>query len=271
MNTKILLIALLFVGVSLSAEVKDKWKINMGTMFVTNFETEMMLSHKKLPIAARINTKEQLGMESDTNAFRLDGYYRFTDTHRIDISFFSVKSDGSKTINKDIEWGEDQNIIKAGATLKSYFDMNIYKVNYGYSFYHNEKVELTLAAGLHITTIDLGIGASGFVDGIYTDSYSSSASATVPLPVVGFRGEYTIIDETLFIEYKSDYFMLEYDGIKGNLLSTALSIEYLFVDHVSVGLGYNVNKIYVGAEDGDAKFEVENELSGAMLYLSYTY
>ena len=260
MNTKILLVALLFVGVSLSAEVKDKWKINMGTMFVTNFETEMQLTHDKLPLAARINTKDQLGMESDTNVFRLDGYYRFNDTHSIDFAYFSVKSDGQKDLTASIEW--DGQIIGIGTTVKSYFDMDIYKVNYGYSFYHNEKVELMLTVGLHITSVDLGVGSP---------AESSSSGATIPLPVVGFKGQYTIIDKTLFVEYKTDYFALQYDNIKGTLLSSALNIEYRFVDHVGVGLGYNVNKIYVSAESGDTELEVENDLSGAMLYLTYIY
>jgi len=260
MNTKILLIALLFVGVSLSAEVKDKWKINMGSMFVTNFETDMQLTPKNLPITARINTKDQLGMESDTNVFRLDGYYRFNDTHSIDFSYFSVKSEGEKDLTAAIKWDGKDYIV--GTTIKSYFDMDIYKVNYGYSFYHNEKVELMLTAGLHITTVDLGLGAQ---------SQSSSSGATIPLPVVGFKGQYTIIDKRLFVEYKSDYFALQYDDIKGTLLSTALNVEYRFVDHVGVGLGYNVNKIFVSADDGDKKFEVENTLSGVMLYLTYIY
>jgi hypothetical protein len=97
MKKNYLLLLLLFLGVSLSAEVQDKWKINVGSMFVTNFETDMQLSPKRLPLALNINTKEQLGMESDTNVFCLDGYYCFTDTHSMDFSYFSVKSDGKKS------------------------------------------------------------------------------------------------------------------------------------------------------------------------------
>ncbi len=119
-----------------------------------------------------------------------------------------------------------------------------------------------LTAGLHITALDAGLGSS---------SQSSSAKVTAPLPVVGFKGEYTIIENKLFVEYESDYFMLKYNDIEGSLLSSALNIEYRFVDHVGVGLGYNVNKIFVSAEDGDKKLEVENSLAGAMLYLTYIY
>ena len=93
-----LLLALFFIGVTLHAEVEDKWKISLGTMFVTNYESEIQLSFPRHPISATINTVEQLGMESETNAFRLDGYYRFTDVHSIDYSYFRARSDGYKSI-----------------------------------------------------------------------------------------------------------------------------------------------------------------------------
>ena len=238
-------------------------------MLVTNFETEMQLTPKNLPISARLNTKDQLGMNTETNVLRLDGYYRINNTHSVNFSYFSATSDGNKVINQDIEW--DGSIISTGATIKSYFDMDVYKINYGYSFYHNEKVELMLTTGLHITSINMGLHASGVVDGNSTDSFSSANGATIPLPVVGFKGEYTIIDKVLFVSYKTDYFILNYDGVKGSLISNALNLEYRFVENIGVGLGYNSNQIYLSAEDGDTKLEVSNSLSGVLLYLTYIY
>ena len=269
MNTKILLVALLFVGATLSAEVKDKWKINVGTMFVTNFETEMQLTPKNSPISARINTVDQLGLKSETNVLRLDGYYRFNDTHSIDFSYFSVRSDGHKSISEDIKW--DDKVIAVDATINSYFDMDTYKVNYGYSFYHNEKVELALTAGFHITTIKLGLSAKGTIDTVANETYSSSSSVTLPLPVIGFKGEYTVINKKLFVSYRSEYFALTYDNYKGSLISSALNLEYRFIDNAGIGIGYNANKIYLEADDGDKKVEASNDLTGAMLYLTYIY
>lgn len=269
MNKKILILILLLLGASLSAEVKDKWKINLGTMFVTNFETEMQLRPKNLPIGAKINTKDQLDMQTDSNAFRLDGYYRFTDTHSMDFSYFSTKSNGQKIISQDIKWNEET--IAAGASIDSHFNMDIYKVAYGYSFYHNEKVELMLTAGLHITSIDLGIGAQGTIDGVYENNYSSGAKATVPLPVFGFKGEYTIINEKLFVNYKTEYFFMQYENYSGALLTSSLNLEYRFMEHIGAGVGYNSNKILLKAEDNNKIFEVKNDLSGVMIYLTYIY
>ncbi len=264
------LFLLLFVfGVTLSAEVEDKFKINIGTMFVTNFETDMQMSPKNLPLSLRINTKDQLGMESDTNVFRLDGYYRFSDTHSLNYSYFSVNSNGYKKIDKNIEW--NGKLIAAGAIVDSYFDMDVYKINYAYSFYHNEKVELALTAGTHITTISLGLGAKGTMDGVENESSRTSTGQTIPLPVFGFRGEYTILDKSLFVSYQTEYFFVGFDEYRGTLVTSTLNIEYHFIDNVGVGLGYNVNKIFVEIDDSNKKAEVRNNLSGFMLYFSYIY
>jgi len=269
MKKNYLLLLLLFIGVSLSAQVHDKWKINVGTMFVTNFETDMQLSPKNIPLALKINTKDQLDMKSDTNAFRLDGYYRFTDTHSMDFSYFSVNSDGKKVINKEIIW--DGKTISAGASIDSFFNMDIYKINYVYSFYHNEKVELSLTAGLHITSLDLGLGAQGTIDAVPSQKYTSGEAITVPLPVFGFKGEYTIIDETLFVNYRAEYFYIEFDDYRGALVNSSMSIEYRFMQNIGIGTGFNVNKILVQMDDGSKKFEAENTLSGVMFYLTYIY
>ena len=248
------------------AEVKDKFKISLGVMNVINFETEMQIAPKDAPVGVRINTKDQLHMQNDTNVLRLDGYYRFNNTHSIDFSYFSVNSNG--TTSDAITW--DGNDI-VSANINSFFNMDIYKLNYIYSFYHNDKVELALTVGLHITAVELGIFAYGTVNGIDDSTYKSDTSLTVPLPVLGFKGEYTIIDKRLFVNYKADYFYLAFDDYKGALVTTALNIEYHFIDNFGVGLGYNVNTMRIEANGNNARVDVTNTLSGFMLYASYIY
>lgn len=263
---KIVLLLLAIVAVA-SAEVKDKFKLSIGGMYVTNFETEMQAAPKGSPIGLRINTKDQLKMKNDTSVLRIDGYYRFTDTHSIDFSYFSVNSSG--TTSGSLEWNDHN--ISAAAAIHSYFDMDIYKVNYGYSFYHNDKVELALTAGLHITAIKLGVSAYGTIDGVSGSYYNSSTSVTLPLPVFGFKGEYTVIDKKVFVNYKADYFFLSIDNYKGALVSTSLNVEYRFVDNFGMGIGYDANNIRLETNGDNARVDITNNLSGAMFYLSYIY
>ena len=266
---KNLLLTLLVLGSTLHAEATDKWKINAGTLFVTNFESELGLTPKNVPLTLRLNTKKQLGMKNDTAAFTLNGYYRFNDTHSVGLSYFAINSKGSKTIGKAIDWGEDE--ISAGAKINSSLDISVYKIAYAYSFYHNEDVELALTVGLHITSFDIGLGASGLVNSIPDDNYNSNVSISVPLPVLGFKGEYTIIPKQLFANYKTDYFALSLDSFKGNLVTSSLNLEYRFVDHVGIGLGYYASALYLEAQTQKTTIEISNNISGALVYFTYVY
>ena len=269
MFLKLLITISFLFGAALDAQVHDKWKINVGGMFVTSSETDMQLSKKGFPVGAKINTEDQLGLDNDTATFRLDGYYRFNENHAIYGSYYAVRSDGHRAVDSEFEW--DGDIISAGAMVDSYFDMDIYKVNYLYSFYHNDRVELALSVGLHITSIDLGLTAHGTVNDLPSETVSSGSSVTAPLPTVGFKGEYTVIPKYLFVEYQADYFYLEFNSFKGSLVSSTLALEYHFVEHVGVGLGFDSTIIDVEMDDGDKKVEVENRLAGVLLYFTYIY
>lgn len=268
MKTNVILCTLLFLTSSLFAQTQDKWKVNLGSMFVTNFQTDMQLGKKGVPIGAKINTKDQLGLDSSASVFRLDGYYRFNDVHSIDISYFGVKTNSSRFIANEIEW-DDTTI--SDADINVHFDMDVFKLNYGYSFYHNDDVELMLTAGLHITSINLGLKASGVVNGTPQQTINSGAKVTVPLPVFGFKGEYTILPNTLFVTYKAEYFFLQFDIYQGSFISNMFTLEYRFLDHYGVGAGFNSNTINMSMEDDAKKIDLRNELNGLMLYLSYTY
>jgi len=259
---------LILIISSLYAQNTDKAKIQVGSMFVSTFETDMQMGKKGFPLGAKINTKDQLALESETAVFRLDGYYRFTDVHSIEYSYFSVKSDGDRFVETDFEWdGKTLSNVQAN----SHFNMNIYKLNYAYSFYHNKDIELALTAGLHITGLELGLKVEGEVDGVENEKFKSNSSFTAPLPVFGFKGEYTIIPNELFVNYKAEYFYIKYDVYKGLFVSNMINLEYRFMDHYGIGFGFHTNNLLLEMETSDKKVEVENTLSGWMAYLSYTF
>lgn len=257
------------LGSSLFAAATDKWKVEAGGMFVTNFDTDVRLSEKGVPVGAVINTKDQLGLETDTVSYRVDGYYRFNDHHRIEASYYGVRSNGNKVLNHDIDW--DGETISAGATTDTYFDMDIFKINYAYSFYHNDRVELSLTAGLHVTAIALGLNAKGTINGVTNEIYSKDSSVTAPLPIFGFRGQYTIIPDTLFVQYAAQYFYLQFEVFQGSLVTNTMSLEYRFTDHIGAGAGFDSTLITVDMDDGGSHVNIENTLAGVLVYLSYTY
>ena len=260
---------LMLIAASIYAKSDDKLNIDVGGIFVASFETDMQLSKKGFPVGAKINTKDQLGMQSNTASFRLGGRYWLSDSHGIECLYYDVRSDSHRTVEYEFEWDDDT--IEAGAMVDSYLNLDVFKINYVYSFYHSEQVELMLSAGLHITSVRLGLKAKGTINGVEKQSTSEAGSVTAPLPIVGFAGEYAIVPKKLFAKYQTNYFYLAFDTYKGSIVSDTLALEYAFMDHARVGLGFDSDLISVEMDDGDKKVEVENRLSGILLYLSFEY
>ena len=255
-----------------SPKQHNKWKINAGTMFVVKKETTVQMGIKDTILAASINTVDQLGMENNTNIIYLDGHYRFTNQHSISFSYFAINSSGDKIVNQDIEW-EDK-IIHAGASVDSYLNMNIINLSYAYSFYHSKSMEFALTAGLHATYISVGLDVKANVDGNngdYSQAFKSDESIPLPLPVFGFKGEYAIVDKRVFVNYATSYFFLKYDKYKGSFVSTSIGLEYRFMDNIGIGAGYNTNRLYAEGLNEEKQFKIEDNLSGFLLYATFTY
>lgn len=184
------------------------------------------------------------------------------------LSYYSVRSSGNRFVENEFEWDGD---VLSDVQTSSQFNMDVYKVNYGYSFYHNADVELMLTAGLHITTLEAGLNARGNVNGVPNEYISSKGEITAPLLVFGFEGEYTIIADTLFVNYKGEYFFIEFEDFRGAFVSTILTLDYFFLDNVGIGGGLNTNKIAAEMDNGETKVNIENNLNGLYAYLKFVY
>lgn len=271
MYKKILLISALFISAHLSAEVQDKFKINLGGMLVTDFTTNVQWKRDNQILRDPIELDRDLGVDHETASFRLDGYYRFNDKHSIDFAYYGVRSNGTKRLERDIEW-EDGTDIAVGADVNTYFNMDIYKLSYGYSFYHDDDLELLGSAGFHITEMDLGLNAVGTInDGEGREAFKSGESVTAPLPVFGFRGEYRLFDNALYATFKAEYLYIAYEDYTGDVISANIGLEYRFLENYGVGIGYSHNEINFKDESDDQQLKIKNTLSGAMAYLTYIY
>ena len=103
--------------------------------FISHTNTELSLGSG---LGITVDAEDLLGLDASNSVFRIDGSWRFTDNrrHRLDMTWFSFRRDGSKTIGRDftIKDDEDNEIkIPAGTQLRSKFDLDIYQAAYNYS------------------------------------------------------------------------------------------------------------------------------------------
>ena len=230
----------------------DKWTIRAGAYIIDNADTSVAVFND-VGIGGGINFTDTLGGEDSDTVPRLDVLYRFNKKHAIDFSVFSIDRQGSTTLTVDLDIGNET--FFASETLNSDIKYTLYRIGYNYSFYHSDKVELRLTAGLNITDYELKFE-------VVNGGRLEKADVSVPLPLFGLRMGYAITPKW-YVNYVAETFFIEIeDAFKGSLFSYELNTEYRLFKHFSLGAGFARIGIDADIDDDDWKGRITDSYRG---------
>lgn len=263
----ILITSMLMATVNLAHaddEVANKYRIALGGYLLSGYDSAISLTEPDIGAGVSISPEDTLGLKTEQTVLRIDGQYRINDTHSITASWYRISTDGYKSIEHSFDWIDENGnpvTIPVGAKANTALDFDIYKLGYLWSFYHTDKVELAVGAGLHITRIAIGLNTSTTSSGVN----SKNVSTSLPLPVLSFGLIYAVTPD--FAWYiKSEFFALSFDNWEGRYTDTTAGIEYRAFENVSVGLGFAGNSLKVTEKASDYKFTFDNRITGVLLY-----
>lgn len=234
----------------------DKYMLRFGSYIVDGSDTQFALTGN-LGLGTVIDYQKDLGGESSNTIPRIDAYYRFNPRHRINFTAFSIDRTGIRTLAIDVVINDES--FSANETLNSDIKYTLYKLGYGYSFYHSPKVELSITAGLNITTYDLKFESSA-------GNKIESAGFTAPLPMFGLQMGYAITPKWS-VNYLTESFFIEYeDKIRGTLLNYELTTEYKLFKHFAIGAGLARMGTSVEVDDDDYRGKVSDSYRGYTVF-----
>ncbi len=240
----------------------DKYMVRLGAYIVDGSDTQFSVSSDVGGIGTVIDYQRDLGGESRGTIPRIDAYYRFNPRHRIDFTAFSIDRKGSRTLAIDITI-EDENYV-IGDTINSDIKYTLYKLGYGYSFYHSPKVELSFSAGLNITSYDLKFADS-------SGNNAEAAGFTAPLPMFGLRMGYAITPKWS-VNYVAESFFIEFeDKIRGSLVNYELNTEYKLFKNFAIGAGFARMGSSVEVNDNDWKGQVSDSYRGYTIFGTFYF
>ena len=255
-----------------AAPLPDDLKISLGTYIVANHNTDILFDADG--VAGSINLDHIFKMKTESVSFYAGGYYRFTPYHRVELSYQGVKSSGTSDYGGILFDGQPYEIDLRGK-VDSTLRLDIVKLLYTYSYYHNDKVELGLSIGIHRTAIDFNLGAT-----VGDGGGAFSITIAPPIPVVGVRFAYSIYPEWDLL-YSYDLVGLLADvslpdmpnvtGISGYLTDMNLASEYRVLDNLSLGLGINYNSINFKLLKKSYNVGIDNHVLGVTAYASFRY
>ena len=88
-------------------EVPDKFRVALGGYTVVRYESIVSLTDANLGAGISISPEDTLGLDTKQSVIRLDGYYRFTKAHALTYSWYKISSDGSKSLEEEIDWVDE--------------------------------------------------------------------------------------------------------------------------------------------------------------------
>lgn len=244
----------------------DAFKMRVGGYLLARNDTEIGVTSSYLT-GATINLQNDLGMKHENQSVRLDGYYRFNDFHKIEFAYYAIKNSGSKVSEREFEF--NGSTFATGANIDSALDLNIFKIDYAYSFYHNDKVELAIAGGLHFTHVDTEINGNAAIDGEEVSYVKERISVLAPLPILGLRMSYAVTPR-FHVNTAFDYFGLSYDSFKGNFTDVLVTAEYQVFENWGAGVGLNVTSLDLEFKDS-IKYFIEQDTTAVLAYITYNY
>jgi hypothetical protein len=254
------------VNYPLKVKIPNTLTLKVGGYLVAKQNTELLAQRNG--VGGTLDIQDLFDMKEDTNVFRVDILYKFNSAHSIDFSYYSLKNSNKKLIPGEIEW---DGYTLYDPELEAQFDTDIYKFDYIYSAYKTNKLDLSFRLGLHVTGLTTGLyGTTQSSEGEITFGKNDEIKFTAPLPVLGFGLRYEIIPST-HLNYTVDYFYLEFDGYKGSMVDSLISLEYKYNRYFGAGIGINATNTKVDTTVEDTYFRVRNEVLGGLAYIILSY
>ena len=202
----------------------------------------------------------------DLTRFRVDGYWRFADKHKIRALWFNSSRTKSRVLDEDITWGDE--VFPVHAETKSKVAFDIYELAYEYAFLRRDNYEVSGTAGLHYTQFETTLSAKASSSGGTLDhDISQKGSVGAPLPVFGLRGMWRLPHDFWF-DASAQIFALSIDEYSGNIQDYRAAVFWQPKTWLGLGLGYNRFAVNVDVDKDRFKGSLDWTYRGPMLFYS---
>jgi hypothetical protein len=229
-------LALCGAGAAHADPLEDTFALSIGAFILTTDTTVRagLLPGAGLPVevGTPINVEHQLGIGERTS-FRLDGYWRFLERHKIRVMFFDERRSAQRNITGEIVFRGQT--YPVNAQVSSQFDTQVAQLAYEYAFLRGEHYELAGSLGIHNLTFKLQLAA---VAQTVNQQHSARADVNGPLPVIGVHYVWEFYPQWT-LDAMFQFFTAKFDQYEGNLQDYTATVFYMPWKHFGFGAGWN--------------------------------
>ena len=242
--------------------LNDSFRFSLGG-FRAESTTEARLSPAGGGAGADVNFEDMLGLNEKKLVGEASLYWRFTERWRLDLGYWSLNRNGTRTMSTDVEWGG--NTYPIGTTVDSNFKISDLRAAVGYSFFRRPDKELGVGFGLHRTGLEASLNAASI-----GATSATSQSVTAPLPFITVYGNFALTDSWA-VALRSDWLSLSYDKYAGGIRATAIDFVYQPFAHWAFGFGVHSLTLHLDVNNPSSQLQARLVFQGPAAFMSYSY
>ncbi|HTL21072.1 MAG TPA: hypothetical protein VL220_10175 [Steroidobacteraceae bacterium] len=264
----VLALGLILAGAVQAGPLDDTFDLSLGA-FILSTKTTVRADGSPAPgapveIGTPIDVERQLDI-SDRASFRLDGYWRFLERHKLRVMYFDENRSGDKTITDEIVFRGQT--YPVNTRISTRFDTVVAELAYEYAFLKGEHYELAGSIGIHDLTFKLQLTAAG-----QNVNAQQSARADVdgPLPVLGVHYVWEFYPRWS-LDAMFQFFALKYQQYDGNLQDYNATVYYMPWKNFGFGVGWNEFRTSVNVDNASYDGNLAWRYGGVRLFFKASY
>ena len=243
---------------------RRRFKFTAGAFMPIN-NTEIRVGNSSGSIGTEIDLEDDLGFTESTASFLASFEWRVSRRSRFNLEYFYLNRDATKTIDKDIEFGDE--VYPLNARVSAFFDTQIIRFAYSYAILSKPKYEAGLLVGAHVLLGDMGlkVEANG-----QSAEVRDNFDFTAPLPDVGIWGEF-VISKRFGAYVNVNYLSAKIDNVDGSIISYNASVLYNVYKNFNLTAGYTGLTFDLDVENDQRNGYIKWGYNGPSITASYNF
>jgi len=237
----------------------DRYSLTLG-FYELRPETTVRLDALGGRLGTTLNLEDDLGIKSEATAQDFSFGARIGRRHRVELERFGVDREGRRDNTRQIVVGNDT--YDVGVVLDSEFDMDVTRVGYAYSFLRDDKKEVGVHVGVHITELAFRVTAE--LQPI-TSATQEIAETTAPLPVIGAQGGFRFLPRWT-LHGRAQIFRLTAGDYDGEIDHLAIAFEHSTFKRVGLGVALDFFRLNLDSKDDSFLGSFELKFAGPRIF-----
>jgi hypothetical protein len=239
--------------------LSDRFRLSLGA-FRAESTTEARLSTTSGGSGVDVNFEDLLGLDKIKLIAEASMYWRFAERWRVDLGYWSLNRNGSRTLDRQINWGD--NTYPIGTTVDSSYKISDLRAAVGYSFFRRPDKELGVGFGFHRAGLETSLDAA--------TGGATNQSVTAPLPFLMLYGNFALTD-TWALSVRTDWLSLSYDKYSGGIRATAIDFVYQPFTHWAFGFGVHSLTLRLDVNNPSSQLQTRLIFQGPAAFASFSY